>query len=130
MNTAVYKRLAIGTTIKNLRSAKGWTQKTLAKKVGWKSGSSVKTISKIEQGIQNPKPKQLADFARVFDVNIEDLSHTQFPTEMHLESILTFNGDLRPWLRKIAQTPDVVTVKKFFKLLHCYCLLEDSGMQI
>ncbi len=124
------KRLAVGSTIKGLRISKGWTQKTLARKMGWKQPHAAKIISKIEQGIQNTSPESIADFAEVFGVGIEYLSKEHFPTEIRLEAVVSFQGDLRPILRKVSELHDSVSVKELFEALEHYCSLKSSGIEV
>ena len=124
------RRVAIGGMIRKLRLEKEWTQKTLAEKMCWKGAHAVKTISKIEQGIQNLSREKLADFAKVFSIKVQDLSPVSLPNEINLEAAITFQGDLRPILHKISQLPDAVTVQSLFCMLDQYCSLKNSGLKI
>lgn len=54
-----------GERIKSLRVDKGWTQEELAKKMGYKSKS---TINKIELGINDIPQSKIAQFAQVLGV--------------------------------------------------------------
>ena len=58
-----------GTRIKQLRQMQGWTQKQLAEKCGYKSGSSNSTINKIETGKSDISISKLMGFAEIFGVS-------------------------------------------------------------
>lgn len=53
----------IGQNIKRLRELKGWSQETLARKMGYKSKS---TINKIESNVNDVNQTTLNKFAEVF----------------------------------------------------------------
>ena len=58
-----------GARIKQLRTLKGWTQKELARRSGYNSGSSNSTINKIESGKLDLSISRLMDFSRIFGVS-------------------------------------------------------------
>lgn len=58
----------IGTTIREYRKQKGWTQKYLSQK----SGVNESSIKQYELGTRNPKPDTLAKIAAAFEVDLAD----------------------------------------------------------
>ena len=60
----------VGTLIKEARTAAGWTQAQLARKV---SGLSADDISKIERGVVHPSDEQLRKLAKVLGVTQKSL---------------------------------------------------------
>lgn len=66
----VYARgMHIGQVISKRRKELGWTQEDLAKKMGYKTTSS---INKIELGINDIPQKKIKEFAKILDVDIPD----------------------------------------------------------
>lgn len=57
----------IGQRIKSKREEKGWTQEELAKKMGYRSKS---TINKIEMGINDISQGKIVKFAEVLETSI------------------------------------------------------------
>ena len=62
--------MAIGQQIKKRREELGLTQEELAKKIGYKSKS---TINKIELGINDIPQKRIVDFANALDTTVAEL---------------------------------------------------------
>lgn len=60
----------IGEKIKEARLQNGWSQEELAKKMGYKSKS---TINKIEMGINDVTQSKVVKFSKVLGVSIADL---------------------------------------------------------
>jgi transcriptional regulator with XRE-family HTH domain len=57
--------LTVGEKIKELRLERGWSQTRL----GYESGLSPTTISRLETGKNPPEDRTLRDLARAFDVD-------------------------------------------------------------
>ncbi len=84
----------IGEKIKEARLQNGWSQEELAKRMGYKSKS---TINKIETGINDVTQSKVAKFAQVLNVSIKELMGW-------LEEPVEFQGDYS-WLQpKLAET--------------------------
>lgn len=64
----------IGQNIKRMRKLKGWSQETLARKMGYKDKSA---INKIENNVNDVNQKKINQFAEVFKCD---------PTELMVES--------------------------------------------
>ena len=63
---------AVGTRIRDLRDAKGWTQEALAER----SGLDRSYIAGIEAGLRNPSMKAIARIARGFETTLSILFET------------------------------------------------------
>lgn len=72
----------IGQNIKKMREIKGWSQEQLARKMGYKSKS---TINKIEKNINDVSQTTLNKFADVFQCDITDLLIESFSTPEEFE---------------------------------------------
>jgi transcriptional regulator with XRE-family HTH domain len=115
----------IGERIKHQRIKLGYTQEDLAKKMGYRSKS---TINKIELGINDISQSKIIKFAKVLDTDIAYL--------MGWEPKKTFNqidedGRFQP-LPVINSNDEIIglektTSKKERKLLKSYNQLKDSN---
>ncbi|MCX4971113.1 helix-turn-helix transcriptional regulator [Streptomyces sp. NBC_00654] len=64
------RRRRLGAELRRIREALGWTQEEAAKRLGYRSFS---TVSKIEKGVQGLKIQQLPHFFEVYEINDQDL---------------------------------------------------------
>lgn len=64
------EKMRVGTKIREIRTAKGWTQETLAEKLGMNQIM----ISQYENGGRNPKISTLKKFAEALDVPLEEFA--------------------------------------------------------
>lgn len=62
-------------TLKKIRKEKGFTQKSIAKKMG----VSVATVSRWESGIFYPRANKLAKLSKVLKCSINDLIEKENP---------------------------------------------------
>mgnify|MGYP002713279769 CR=1 FL=1 len=63
-------KYVLGSKIKQLRQARGWTQEELASQIGVKQ----KQISSYERGTSNPTTDVLIKIAQVFEVSLDYLA--------------------------------------------------------
>ncbi len=68
-------RMPIGDKIASLRTAKGWSQRELAKKLGTKAPN----VSNWENDKGSPSAETLKELAQVFDVSVDYLLFDQVP---------------------------------------------------
>ena len=71
----------IGHNIKHMRELRGWSQETLARKMGYKSKT---TISKIEDNINDVNQKKLDKFAKVLGCDVTELLVESYATPKNL----------------------------------------------
>lgn len=76
----------IGENIQQLRKALGWTQEDLAKKMGYKSKS---TINKIELGINDIPQNKIVKFAEVLGTTPANLMGWDDPSDVNLQLFAT-----------------------------------------
>ena len=72
----------IGDNIQQMRKALGWTQEDLAKRMGYKSKS---TINKIELGINDIPQNKIVKFAKVLGTTPANLMGWDDPSELNLQ---------------------------------------------
>lgn len=72
----------IGQNIKRIRELRGWSQETLARKMGYKSKT---TISKIEDNINDVNQKKLDKFAKVLRCDVTELLVESYATPEEFE---------------------------------------------
>lgn len=72
----------IGHNIKHMRELRGWSQETLARKMGYKSKT---TISKIEDNINDVNQKKLDKFAKVLGCDVTELLIESYATPEEFE---------------------------------------------
>lgn len=72
----------IGHNIKRIRELRGWSQETLARKMGYKSKT---TISKIEDNINDVNQKKLDKFAKVLGCDVTELLVESYATPEEFE---------------------------------------------
>ena len=72
----------IGENIQQLRKALGWTQEDLAKRMGYKSKS---TINKIELGINDIPQNKIVKFAEVLGTTPANLMGWDDPSDVNLQ---------------------------------------------
>ena len=72
----------IGDNIQQFRKALGWTQEDLAKRMGYKSKS---TINKIELGINDIPQNKIVKFADVLGTTPANLMGWDDPSELNLQ---------------------------------------------
>jgi transcriptional regulator with XRE-family HTH domain len=72
----------IGENIQQIRKALGWTQEDLAKRMGYKSKS---TINKIELGINDIPQNKIVKFAEVLGTTPANLMGWDDPSDVNLQ---------------------------------------------
>jgi len=83
--------MAFKDVLKQLRTSKNWTQKDLALQIG----VSQNTISMYEKGNREPDMERLAEFARLFDVDMNYLLESKSMTEPKAQNDALNQRDLR-----------------------------------
>ncbi len=85
-----FRESARANRIKDLREKRGWTQGTLAAKIG---EPNAETISKIERGVQRITESQLHTLATVFGVRIDDLYAAGSQCQAVVKEATSFSPD-------------------------------------
>lgn len=83
------RRRRLGAELRHIREALGWTQEEAAKRLGYRSFS---TVSKIEKGVQGLKIQQLPHFFDVFGI-------TDAPLREELRNLVRRAGEADWWQR-------------------------------
>lgn len=80
-----YEPKTLGERITRLRKLRNWTQEELARRVGLHAAH----LSRIEKDRMRPKPANIARFAEVFGISIEELAPAEAePLELQDETML------------------------------------------
>lgn len=103
--------MTLGQKIRDVRKAKGWTQKELATRLGM----TVAQISRWEQDHVTPRTRNLEDLAKVFEVPEDDFQNLRpapasqlFDEDPELLEIVTqlntLSGDQRKAVKLVIQS--------------------------
>jgi len=130
--------MCLSENIRYLRTKKGYSQEYVAKKLGYKSFT---TIQKWESGISEPPVKKLKELSVLFGVDMDDINNTRLslrenfstPSNQHMISLSQKEEKLIADFRKlneqgkdyILQTMDMVKDK--YKKCDTLSELEDLG---
>lgn len=74
----------LGSTIRNIRELRGWTQSELGEKVGFSPSTRVVRIGQYENNKQFPRGKTLENFAKGLEVDVNALLDVDFSNSMQM----------------------------------------------
>ncbi len=74
----------LGSTIRNIRELRGWTQSELGEKVGFSPSTRVVRIGQYENNKQFPRGKTLENLAKGLEVDVDALLDVDFSNSMQM----------------------------------------------
>lgn len=80
--------MTLGEQIKKYRQMRGWTQKELGEKVGFKKSTADVRINQYETNKMAPKSEIRSAIAEVLDVDVEALSNTSIKSDEDLMYVM------------------------------------------